>query len=259
MTGEDYKHGDITPGGSRIIEGKQPDEDLKHPDTAAEHVDFISGHLEPVLGKTETVFHEIISDTIHLDVLVFPPNKKRDAWIYVTSGMSDLRMSMPEGLDPAEWSRAELMIGVPKDWGKKISVLMNGNDEEDHESIFWPVSLLKWMSRYPHLAGTWLGPGHTIPTNVEEPYKTKGRFKGVLIDFAYLLPEEKLRPTLPNGDHLNFYGVTLLYPEEMDYKLNKGYEALANRLYKNGVSEVIDLNRRSVVSKHTFLRLLGRG
>ena len=259
MADDEFKDGDITPGGSTIIEAKVREEEWTPPESYAENCELIEEHLEPIFGKSETVMHEIISDLIHLDVLIYPPDDKRDFWVYVTSGMGDIRMTTPPDEDPVEWSRAELMIGLPRDWGDRLAKLDDIDDEEAVDSIYWPIGLLKWLARYPHFAETWFGPGHTIPNVEEEPYSPDSRLNGAMISFSTLVPESHSVLTLPDGDHLNFYGLILLYPEEMDFKLKKGAGALADKLELADVSEVIDVTRRSVVRKNPLLRLIGGG
>ena len=38
----------------------------------------ILAHLEPILGPVETAYDEVVSDQVHLDVLVFAPTGRRD-------------------------------------------------------------------------------------------------------------------------------------------------------------------------------------
>ncbi|MEM9029311.1 MAG: suppressor of fused domain protein [Pseudomonadota bacterium] len=256
MSDDDFKDGDVTPGGSRIIVGKDRETGWTQPESYAENCELIQEHLEPVIGEAATVFHEIISDLVHLDVLVYAPNENRDYWVYVTSGMSDLRMAIPEGVDPAEWSRAELIMALPRAWGDALAETLERS--EDDENSYWPIGLLKWLARYPHVAQTWLAPGHTIPNFENEPYTNASRLNVALVDFPRLLPASHATLMLPDGDRLNFFGLILLYPEEADFKLDQGYEALAEKFEPNGVSELLDLSRRSVIRRNPLLRLIGR-
>lgn len=258
MTGDEFEDGSVTAGGSRIIVGKERQTGWTPPEGYAENIEHIQAHLEPVFGESSSVFHEIISDLIHLDVLVYPPDDRRDYWVYVTSGMGDIRMSLPDDLSARELGRAELMIALPRAWGDKVAKLNTDKHDQYSENVFWPISLMKWLARYPHEAGTWFADGHTIPNGPDaEPYSPESRLNGALIAYSTLLPPDRASLVLPEGDWLNFYGVTLLYPEEMDFKLNKGVDGLAQRFDRAGVSEVVDLNRRSVVKTNPLLRLLG--
>ena len=77
-------------------------------------IDEISDHIEGHLGPIDKVFHEIVSDTVHIDVHVVLPNDGFDGIRLVTSGMSDLPMTVPDGSTSPQY--AELMISLPADW-----------------------------------------------------------------------------------------------------------------------------------------------
>ena len=47
------------------------------------------------LGPIDKVWHEILSDTVHLDVHHLPPSPGRNYHTLVTTGMSDLPMNAP--------------------------------------------------------------------------------------------------------------------------------------------------------------------
>ncbi len=55
-----------------------------------ECIEQISSHIEAHLGKVETVFHEILSDIVHIDVHFVKPTSEFPFVRLVTSGMSDL-------------------------------------------------------------------------------------------------------------------------------------------------------------------------
>ena len=245
MSDDDFEDGHVTPGGSTIIKGQARPDEWIAPESYAENCALIEEHLAPVLGE-HTVLHEVVSELIHLDVLVYPPQGDRDYWVYVTSGMGDIRMTMDDEADAVEWARAELMIGLPRDWGDKLSILLETNNFDDPDDIYWPIVLLKWLARYPHEASTWFGHCHTIPNG--RSYSEHTRLDGALVTWSTLLPDEYLTLKLPNGDHLNFYGITLLYPEEMQFKLDHGFDALANKLDDVEASAVIDVTRSSALA-----------
>lgn len=63
----------------------------------AESIEAIGAHIERHLGPIHRVFHELVSDVVHLDVHWVQPTPERPWHNLVTSGMSDLAMSAPEG------------------------------------------------------------------------------------------------------------------------------------------------------------------
>lgn len=76
-----YRHGEPTPWGAPQGE---------------EFIQEISAHIEKHLGPVETVFHEVVSDTVHIDVHIVKPTVKFPFVRLVTSGMSDLPMTTPD-------------------------------------------------------------------------------------------------------------------------------------------------------------------
>ncbi|MEM9796699.1 MAG: suppressor of fused domain protein [Pseudomonadota bacterium] len=252
---DDLEEGSVTRGGSVIMKGKPRKDTFRAPETAAENCDLIEDYLTPVLGPSSTVFHEIISDIVHLDVLVFPPQERGGDWTYVTSGMGDLRMTLPDGLDPVEFGRAEMCIRLPKAWGQRISRIMDDQKDGD-EDAFWPISLLKGLARYPHAESTFLGAGHTVPMG--GPLAGDTPMDGVLIHSPIWLPDmDPLR--LPDGDELTFLTYTPLHPEEMAFKLEHGTDALYDCLDAAGVGPALDPHRPSAIRKKWSLRSLFGG
>lgn len=100
----------------------------------------ISAHIERHLGPIEMVFHEIVSDTVHIDVHWVKPTRDFPFARLVTSGMSDLPMSVPE--DSGAPAHLELMITLPGQW-------RFDEDALDDERWYWPVGLLKALARFP--------------------------------------------------------------------------------------------------------------
>lgn len=235
--GESDVDAEFTPGGSRIIHGKEPAEGWTAPAEFAPNIEAIEAHLEPFFGTVTSVIHEIVSDRIHLDVLTFEPREGREHWLYVTSGMGDLRMTLPDGLDPADYARAELCIALPAEWGDELRSAAPAAGG----SRFWPISLMKWLARYPHAAGTWFGAGHTIPMG--EPLGDDTVMDGVLLDHPASWPEAAQSLRLPAGDWLTFIAVYPLHPAEMQLKVDEGTDTLRQRLARNRVSEVLDPRR----------------
>jgi hypothetical protein len=64
----------------------------------SENIDRITEHIEAHVGPVATVFHEVISDLVHVDIHIVEPRPARNCYTLVTSGMSDrakLRRSVP--------------------------------------------------------------------------------------------------------------------------------------------------------------------
>ncbi len=170
----------------------------------------------------------VLSDLVHLDVLVVKPTKERPLWTLVTSGMSDKPMNAPEGME--DYRFAELVLCLPGTWN--LTELRN-------EENYWPVRLLKTLARFPPQYNTWLAPGHTDPPQPFRP-STKfccamlGHSKTVNDDFGYLELSDKV---------IHLHGLYLLYLGEMELKLKKGLWPFDELFKKHSVSELLEVSR----------------
>ncbi len=257
--GENGKDDTRTPGGSEIFRYDDPPKDFSLPDRDCVYLDDIEAHIERHIGPVETVLHEFVSDKVHLDVLLVEPSPSCDAWTYVTSGMSDLPMTLPPDLpDPELWARAELFIQLPSDWlpQEGHAVFDAADDENDTEHLWYPIRWLKSLARFPHNFDTWFGPGHTMPNgDPAEPIGPGTQMTGFLMNasISYDVAFDRIEAT--DGNVINLYAVYPLYTEEMDFKLNKGSDALMDRLAAADVNEIYRPNRASVAVRKKFLGL----
>src|SRR5581483_4185979 len=78
------RHKRTTPG---FVAAGRPDPDCR---------EALDAHLSQHLGECDTVWHEIVSDLVHLDVYMWRPTKSRPMFTFVTVGASDRRMTLPK-------------------------------------------------------------------------------------------------------------------------------------------------------------------
>jgi hypothetical protein len=227
---------DESPGGSLILRHEARDEEWAPPAEGVEGtLELIEDHMQSVFGPVETVFHELISDLVHLDVHQILPSDEHPYHVLFTTGMSDLPMTLPEGLDIER--RAELMMALPPDW-------QMSKDAWEDERWYWPIRTMKTLARLPHEYGTWLGLGHTVPNgDPPEPYAPGVPFCCAMIAPPLLLPHDAHVVSLPNGEDLRFLSIVWLHPGEVVLKLNKGADELYDRMDQVECSELLDLNR----------------
>ena len=207
----------------------------------ANHIELVDRHITEHLSAPEWVFHEIVSDLVHLDVHVVAPTPARKFYTLITSGMSARSMKVPEGYE--HLSYAELVISLPPDWPLR-------QEDFSNERNYWPIRLLKMLGRMPHEYDTWLGCAHTIPNgDPAEPYAEGTKLCGAILIPPVSLPEGfhslRVSPEL----EINFLGIAPLYAEEMELKLKRGAEELFKRFEKHGISELVDVTRRNVARK----------
>lgn len=204
-------------------------------------MEAISDHIEKHAGPIGNVWHEIVSDLVHIDVHQVAPTKDRPYWTLVTSGMSDLPMNTPEGCE--EWKFAELMLCLPGDWK------LNQEDFKD-EKHYWPIRWLKMLARFPHEYRTWFGWGHTIPNgDPAEPFDKSVGFDCMMLSRPMTLSTEFWSLPIRKDKVIHFYALMPLYPGEVALKLKRGAEELERRFEQHKISEIVDPYRRDVSKK----------
>lgn len=204
-------------------------------------IEQISEHVEQHLGKIESVFHEIVSDTVHIDVLWVKATEEVPFHRLVTSGMSDLPMHMPEGVKASRY--AEVMMTLPAEWRiDQVSF--------EDEAWYWPVRELKYLARLPHKHRTWLGFGHTVPNgDPAEPYAANTALCGALVVPSITVPKTFHSLPISAEKEIAFYSVVPLYKAEMDLKLRKGVDELLKLFDKKNVNDVVEIARVDVARK----------
>ena len=206
----------------------------------------IADHIEEQIGPIDFIFHELVSEYVQIDVHRIPPQKNRPYFTLVTSGMSELPMTVPDGAESLRF--AELMLCLPPSWR------LNMEDFQD-ERNYWPIRLLKALARLPHEFRTWLGQSHSIPNGVPPlPYASNTRFMGAVIMPPLTTPDEFRALKLDQDEVIRFYSAVPLFQEEIDCKLQEGMNVLIDRLDRCQVTELIDLRRKNSCRKSWFGR-----
>lgn len=236
--------------GSPILRHEVREREFEFAIGDSENIDRISEHIERHIGPVATVFHELISDMVHIDVHIVEPSSAHPCYTLVTSGMSDIAMSPPEGYPELRYS--ELFIRLPPDWNMS-------QDSWKAEENYWPIRLLKYLSRFPHEYQTWLWALHTIPNgNPPGPFASNTAMCGVILVPPVTIAGGFYELPIDENKTIHFHGVIPLHADEMDWKLKKGAEALFDGFEKNGVCEILNPSRASVVEKRkswfSFLR-----
>ena len=193
-----------------------------------QNIELISEHIEEHLGPVGGVYHEMISDLVHIDIHVVEPCDDHPCYRLVTSGMSDAPMSAPEEF--SELRFAELMVSLPPHW--KV------NDKAfKKERWYWPVRWLKMLARMPHEYDTWLGFGHTIPNgDPPEPFDASTDLCCASLavlphGFRRIFTHSKSTTTKA----IQFYSLFPIYEEEMNFKLDRGVDDLIDRFDKHEI------------------------
>lgn len=172
--------------------------------------------VEEQFGNYEEILHEVVSDGIHLDIIVIPPTKEDNYYKLVTMGMGAYKMNVPKNLKKYKLERSELVIFLPPNWDIK------SNKEED----YWPIRQLKTLARLPIQSNTWLGYGHTVSSDYENtPYAKNTKFCSMLLLLVPNKNNEPIEMNFNNNEIINFYQLFPLHKEELLYIQRNGHES----------------------------------
>lgn len=238
-----------SPSGGKVLRHKEA-APFKTPTHEARHLEAIETHVRLHIGEIETVWHEKISDKVHLDVLIVPPSPQYNWYTLITSGMSDLPM---QGADPED-RYAELVLCLPPTW--KLS-----QQAFQDQRNYWPVEWLKRVARLPHEYQTWVGAGHTIPNgDPPEPFHDSTAMCCWMLIGPVWFPDEFRTLRVTPQRTINFLTILPLYQSEVDYKLQHGAEELAKGMGELQLTEVMRFDRPNVCPKNrlSLLPLLFR-
>lgn len=198
-----------------------------------EEVQRVEEHIKTYFGGYDSVFHEIVSPDIHVDIAIIEPTEQHPYYTLITMGMGAHRMNVPTELSSRKLERAELVICLPSGWKMKT----------DDETGYWPIRWLKIMARLPGDQNTWLGYGHTVPCG--RPVSDDAQFSCMMLSHLVQFDENANVCEMQDGSAINFYQLIPLYEEEMNFKLNNGAEALLEKMAAD-MKAVVDVNRKNV-------------
>jgi hypothetical protein len=181
-------------------------------------------------GEAINVSHEVFPLIPHVDIYSYRGCDSDDPEVctLVTSGMSDLEMNVPAGIDAPR--RVELIFYCSE-------------PKPEH------IQTMRFLAHFPHDQKTWIGVGHTIP-NGNPPAPLWG---SPVLDTVLLIPPiVKRDTTLPDelvlgGEAVHFLWLVPLTTPECNLKLAEGLDAILDLFGKNRHPYVFDPNRPSYV------------
>lgn len=239
----------VSPGGSEIFRYDEPPKSESTVPAPSPHVAEIEKHFDHFFGTAESVFHEIVSDPVHIDVHIIAPQPTRNWWTLYTTGMSDRPMTVPQGKE--KYRFAELVLALPPEW--QIGALKITPRPDDLEQWYWPIRWLKQLARFPHEYGTWLAMGHSMPNgDPPQPLAPKTQLSGWILLPPISVPEEGRTASTADGRTVHLYSLHALHTAEMSLKLNQGTEALVDAFDRADVSEVLRPDRPPAVRRKLF-------
>lgn len=203
-------------------------------------INELEAYIQKTFGAFDSVFHEIVSPDIHVDIAIIPPNETEPYYKLVTMGMGAHRMHVPSALDKYELHHAELVIYLPADW----------NLQSHKEDDYWPLRWLKIIARMPNMNDTWVGYGHTVAVGEHhETLSDNNQFEGIALIAACNQNEEPASLRMSSHKLIHFYQLLPLYGDEMAYKLQcQDIDALLDK-FDDDFSLVVDIHRKNYMKK----------
>lgn len=224
------------------------------------YIDDIQQHFSKLFGASDdghAVYHEIVSEYVHIDIHRLAPDENRPFYVLYSTGMSDLPMTFS---DDTPWDykkiheRAELFCLLPKDWfpaeGQPLS-------EAEERRSGWIIECMKTAARYPHRLKRHLLCGDLLRYSEDNsPFADNTLFSAAVL---LQLNSEDLGGKygddfegLYTGDntYINLFCFIPLYTEEMKFRADNEGAELFKRLFGPAVDNfsqlIIDVNRKNV-------------
>lgn len=240
---------EYTPGGSPVYRYEDHQEEgFRPPADVGVYAKLVQEHFDQLFpNRGHFVYHETLSDIVHVDVHILRPTAEQNFYVLYTTGMSDLPMTLPEGLeDRDDLKYAELFLFLPGSWN--VGEDLEGPEKLPHES-YWPIHMLKFLARFPHEYHTWLGFGHTMPNGPDYAPVCDGvGFGGMVLDW---LGKDFGQVETPAGHDVMLYFVIPAYKEEIEYKLKYGMEGLTDRFQEKELPLILDPHRHNFCADFT--------
>lgn len=162
--------------------------------------------------------------------------------ILMTNGLSNYQMPVLEKFKGKEHN--ELYFCLPSYWD-----LENATDK----NMNWVFQQLFRLQKYVIEKQSWFGVGHTVPfANPLKPISENMKQSYFFLNNPLFL-KDQLSPISSEDKTIHFLGIIPIFEDEFDYKLGKGTYKFQKKLNYQGVTELLDDFRASVLkSKWRF-------
>lgn len=192
----------------------------------------VPDHIGQFVDGEPLVYHELVSDHMHIDVFCWAPTAQRNMWTMATVGMAAHKMRTSPGHE--YYQHAELVITLPADWPSldKVQAMPRSKAHQ----YFWPIRAMKEVARLPYLHDTWVGSGHTTQAGRGRRDTFRGsHFSGMLVAPIHSMPEQAMTLEVEGSD-IHLYGLYPLYAEELQFVLDQPYRGKTHELYHRFIS-----------------------
>ncbi len=196
----------------------------------------IESHFEQLFNTSKDkhrVFHELVSEKVHIDLHLLEPTEEFPYFVLFTTGMSDL----PMNLEGSEWAFKKIYER------SELFCILN-----PEEFPVWMIELMKKCAIYPHICNSFIIQYNTLQlTEDNHPFADDTELSSVffttLKDTAicekYGDKLEYIQTT--DSNYINLLYLYPIYAEELEYKLENDSHMLFEKLFPNGIASIKDL------------------
>ncbi len=194
------------------------------------HIDEYFGTLTAVVRGSELANFGNLSPELHIypDIFMIEPTKERNWRTFVTFGSGAKMMNVPRELQGVVSPRCEYVMYLPADW--------------ELDDCKWALNLMMNLALLPKLRNSFATVGHIFSDG--SPITDDTELIATMLIDVQDVPESASQLTLSDGSVLEFYQLFPIYREEFEFKLEKGYSALIDKMPH--ISAVFDLHRENV-------------
>lgn len=174
------------------------------------------------------VLHPIVDDGLHIDILMYKPNKKYPFWKLVTMGASDYKMPS-----------AQNTVGLNNEYMMFVDSEVDLNDKD---VLIWYYNNLISVANYAYRNKTHITYAHSIEWKNEDP---DDEMIAAFIEFPQIIGTTKiLKCRLGFMKSVACLQVVLLNKEELEKLMEIGPVAFSDYLYPEDESAAHFLTER---------------
>lgn len=199
----------------------------------------IQERMERRLGPIQAVWcRPRVDDRVHVDIHWIPPTPEHPWHWILTTGMSELPMAAPAGMEECRF--AEVYLCLPPDWPMAMKMPLRGE-------AGWPLRVLSDLAQYPHQTGRWIWYAHTYAQLPMENVAPGVPFSSVVLGPSISMPRGFNGIQVDRDRIVWYFSVLPLHAEERAFALSNSASALLGRFERSGITDVVDPRRPSVV------------
>lgn len=172
-----------------------------------------------------------------IDLLQIRLQKRTEVTLLMTQGLSDYKMPVLHKHEGYEHN--ELYFCLPGYWDL---------NDRNNPRMNWVISWLNRLVKHVQEKETWYGVGHTIPAGTPDSTLSDTMKQSYFFLDHPRFVEQELRAVVLDDKTVHFLAVIPIFEDEFDYKMGKGTLKLQQKLQQQGVTELLDDYRSTVLS-----------